>query len=77
MLTAEEKRTKINKKGFPVREWYKTRDRNEALDCRVYALAALHAMQLNLDQLADMMEGTWKPQFSERKMRGELEAASN
>lgn len=28
-------------KGFPVREWHKTEERNEALDCRVYALAAL------------------------------------
>lgn len=28
-------------KGFPVREWHQTRERNEALDCRVYALAAL------------------------------------
>ena len=28
-------------RGFPVREWHKTVERNEALDCRVYALAAL------------------------------------
>lgn len=75
MLTAEEVRTKINTKGFPVREWYKTRERNEALDCRVYALAALKVMQLNLEQLADMMEGNWQPQFSERKTRGHLSAA--
>ncbi len=28
-------------KGVPYREWYQTRPRNEALDCRVYAYAAL------------------------------------
>lgn len=39
-LTAE-KRVKKFVKGFPRLEWVKTRPRNEALDCRVYALAAI------------------------------------
>jgi len=39
-LTAEKLITRYVK-GFPVREWHKTRPRNEALDCRVYAYAAL------------------------------------
>lgn len=39
-LTAEKLVTRYVK-GFPVREWHKTRPRNEALDCRQYALAAL------------------------------------
>lgn len=39
-MTAEKLVTRYVK-GFPVREWHKTRPRNEALDCRVYALAAL------------------------------------
>lgn len=39
-LTAEKLLTRYVK-GFPVREWHQTRPRNEALDCRVYALAAL------------------------------------
>jgi phage terminase large subunit GpA-like protein len=35
-------------KGQPIREWHKPdRARNEALDCRVYALAALKIMQPN------------------------------
>lgn len=38
-LTAEKCVTKF-KKGFPYREWIKTRPRNEALDNRVYNLAA-------------------------------------
>lgn len=39
-LTAEKVVTKF-KKGFKVREWVKTRPRNEAFDLRVYAYAAL------------------------------------
>ncbi len=39
-LTAEQLVTRRNRKGYVVREWEKTRDRNEALDCRVYAMAA-------------------------------------
>lgn len=40
-LTAEQLVTTVNKRtGFRKREWQKTRDRNEALDCRVYAMAA-------------------------------------
>ena len=39
-LTAERLLTRYIK-GFPIREWHKVRERNEALDCRVYAHAAL------------------------------------
>lgn len=54
-LTAEKLITRY-RKGFPHREWHKTRERNEALDCRVYALAALHLMNVNLEKLARRME---------------------
>jgi len=53
MLTAE-KPVRSYVKGVPVRKWV-ARGRNEALDCRVYALAALHglrAMGLDLDKEA-------------------------
>lgn len=40
-LTAEQIRERQTK-GFTVREWYKVYDRNEALDCRVYARAAAY-----------------------------------
>jgi phage terminase large subunit GpA-like protein len=40
-LTAEKLITKKNTKGYSVRAWHQTRPRNEALDCRVYAYAAL------------------------------------
>ena len=43
-LTAEKIRTKYIR-GRPVREWHKKDgDRNEALDCRVYAVAALYGI---------------------------------
>lgn len=47
-LTAEKVVTRFHK-GFPKREWIKTRARNEALDCRVYALAALHILNPDWD----------------------------
>ncbi|GHU20633.1 hypothetical protein FACS189472_12300 [Alphaproteobacteria bacterium] len=49
-LTAEQLVTKIVK-GYPKREWQKTRDRNEALDCRVYARAA--AIALGIDRWSE------------------------
>lgn len=48
MLTAEKKVTKYFK-GRPKREWVKVRQRNEALDCRVYATAALAVLSVNMD----------------------------
>lgn len=52
-LTAEKLVTRYIK-GQPVREWHKPdKARNEALDCRVYALAALKIMQPSFKKLAD------------------------
>jgi phage terminase large subunit GpA-like protein len=48
MLTAEKKVTRYYK-GRPRTEWAKIRTRNEALDCRVYATAALSILNLNLE----------------------------
>jgi phage terminase large subunit GpA-like protein len=50
MLTAEKKVTKYFK-GRPRMEWQKIRTRNEALDCRVYATAALAILNANLQTL--------------------------
>lgn len=66
-LTAEKLLTRYIK-GQPVREWHKPdKARNEALDCRVYALAALKIMQPSLKRLAERLampatkgeDGTW------------------
>ena len=55
-LTAEKAVTKFNK-GFPYRVWQKIRARNEALDCRVYALAALTILDARLDKIVDNLKG--------------------
>ena len=52
-LAASEKIITKFHKGFPRREFVKTRTRNEALDCRVYAIGALAILNLNLNTLAD------------------------
>jgi len=59
-LTAERLQTRVVK-GFQVREWHKTRDRNEALDCRVYALAALKISNPNIKRLVDRLGAPAEP----------------
>ena len=51
-LTAEKCVTKFHK-GFPRREWIKTRPRNDALDCRVYATGAFAILNMNINRVAD------------------------
>lgn len=46
-LCAEQLVTRRNRHGFAVREWQKMRERNEALDCYVYARAAASACGLD------------------------------
>lgn len=54
-LTAEKLLTRYVK-GFPVREWHQTRPRNEALDCRVYALAALKIINPSFRRAAERFQ---------------------
>lgn len=51
MLTAESLEKRQNRAGFATLEWVKTRPRNEALDCRVYAMAA--ALACGMERFAD------------------------
>jgi phage terminase large subunit GpA-like protein len=67
-LTAEQLITKMVK-GYPKREWQKTRDRNEALDCRVFARAA--AIALGIDRWS---ENRWEKISGQKSER--LEVAS-
>lgn len=53
-LTGEKQITRFTK-GTPRREWLKIRARNEALDCNVYALAALKLLSPDLEELAQGM----------------------
>ena len=55
MLTAEKKITKYFK-GRPRMEWVKIRQRNEALDCRVYATAALGILNVNIEAVAQQVQ---------------------
>lgn len=50
-LTAERLVTVKDKRGFAYREWRKLRERNEVLDCRVYARAA--ASSVGIDRFTD------------------------
>ncbi len=54
-LTAEKIATKYHK-GFARREFVKIRTRNEALDVRVYAKAALALLNVNLNNLATRIQ---------------------
>lgn len=54
-LTAEKRVTRYVK-GFPRQEFIKTRARNEALDCRVYALAALILLNPVFEKIAEKRE---------------------
>jgi len=56
-LTAEKIVTKY-RRGFKRREWVLTRSRNEALDCRVYALASLTVLNADLKMLANQKNKT-------------------
>ena len=54
-LTAEKQVIRFAK-GASKREWIKTRSRNEALDCTVYALAAFKLLNADLAQLTADIE---------------------
>ena len=59
-LTSERLVTRF-RKGVPVQGWKKTRARNEALDCAVYALAAVRLLNPNLPQALAALTGEAPP----------------
>ena len=71
-LTAEKLVTKTNTNGFPVIQWVKGPERNEALDCRVYnmALAAL----LGLDR---QKPSQWEKDSKNMKLAKPLKTDKN
>jgi len=54
-LTAEQLVT-VKKNGVDVKKWVKRRPRNEALDLRVYAMAALERLKPNFDKWAEHLK---------------------
>jgi phage terminase large subunit GpA-like protein len=67
-LTAEQLVTVKNKRGFAKLEWQKLRERNEALDCRVYARAA--AWILGADRWSEARWEELAAQFAVADARG-------
>jgi phage terminase large subunit GpA-like protein len=61
-LTSEKRVTRYRRGRGMVREYVKTRARNEALDCEVYALAALYSMAGVVRRLGDLAEQANTPQ---------------
>jgi phage terminase large subunit GpA-like protein len=59
-LTAEKLITKYDK-GFPRKEWHKIRERNEPLDCRVYAYAAMKILNPDFDAIQARLSQYQKP----------------
>jgi len=66
-LTAEQLVVRTDRRGFRKMEWVKMRERNEALDCRVYARAATAVMGMDgwsegrWDRMADGMAAPASP----------------
>jgi phage terminase large subunit GpA-like protein len=60
-LTSEKRVTKYRRGRGMVREYVKTRARNEALDCEVYALAALYSLPGIVRRLGDLAEEANEP----------------
>jgi len=71
-LTAEQLVTVKNKRGFAKLEWQKLRERNEALDCRVYARAA--AWILGADRWSEARWEELVAQFAVADGRGTVSA---
>jgi len=61
------------KKGFAMREWYKIRQRNEALDCRVYAYAAQHSLQIDMKMLIAAVDGQGPQQQKGRRTSNSMQ----
>jgi phage terminase large subunit GpA-like protein len=69
-LTAEICEHKFEK-GAIKRNWIKIRERNEALDCAVYATAACEILNPNFEYLKDFYENN-KVEVKQRRTRGTL-----
>jgi len=70
-LTAEELQFKIDKRGFKVYEWVKKFERNEPLDCRVYARAAAAVVGIDrfTDSAFEAIAGAYQQQQSAPRLK--------
>jgi len=67
-LTAE-RRVRTYTRGIPQEKWIKKRERNEALDIRVYSMAALHLVNPNWRALAKVMAEVREPEEEDQAKR--------
>jgi phage terminase large subunit GpA-like protein len=74
-LTAEKMVTKY-RRGFPYREWVKTRTRNEALDCRIYSHATLKLLNPNWEALVERLPPATDEKEDEPEVETETESAT-
>ncbi len=78
-LCAEQLVTRRNRNGFPVREWHKVRERNEALDIFVYCRAA--ASILGMDRFEERhwreLERTLLPEHLPQPLPDEFSAGTD
>jgi phage terminase large subunit GpA-like protein len=74
-LTAEKMVTKY-RRGFPVMEFVKMRERNEALDTLAYAYAALDNLNANLVSLGNKRKSKAQPEEAPEEVPEELSALS-
>jgi phage terminase large subunit GpA-like protein len=65
-LTAEKRITRYEK-GFKKYDYVKTRNRNEALDTRVYGYAALALLKVNFNAVSARMKKRWKSEKEKQK----------
>lgn len=66
-LTGERLVTRYDRHARPVREWTKVHSAVEALDCRVYAYAALYLADIDLDRLYSVSTGAAPPRRKRRR----------
>jgi len=71
-LAGEELQVKLNKRGYREYQWVKKYDRNEPLDCRVYARAAAAVVGIDrfTDEQMEQMAGLYrKPESSKKEKK--------
>lgn len=64
-LTAEKLVTRRDKRGFPTKEWHKSRERNEPIDCRAYAYACVRILNPNYDVIKERASAADTPKKTE------------
>lgn len=72
-LTAEKAMLKVDKKGFAVKEWVKTRTRNEPLDVRVYNIAARLSLGINMERRMSVLRQVMETVRSQGPIRARPE----